>query len=338
MSHKTIKSNLNDMVHDRLVMGESKHEAKLHDDKVIKQCDAAGIKVDKTLLEQSYKFFNRSTVLEYENEALRFANWAVYKAKAAGLPVPDVKGNEIKDYLVPYIEKEIKEGKYTARTIATHRCQLAKVFRVDLAAEVQIPEKWQSESNKGRSPDPRWAPQNHKDFEDFCRMIGARKEEYIYLSNPQIKSYEAKLDETFPRDRHGRVSNLQPIYNLAGEIEKVRILKAKHGKTNVSIILPENRTYVKDIIEDPEKLQKFLHSGSTRMSERINIHACRREYAQNLYDAYARDVDSLPTEELYLCRGQYAGRVYDRAAVNIVAPSLGHNPENMFDTVHCYLR
>ena len=73
-------------------------------------------------------------------------------------------------------------------------------------------------------------------------------------------------------------------------------------------------------------------------SDHANVHACRRQYAQDFYARIMRPLDSLSPEEKYYCRGKDAGRVYDRAAVARVAQSLGHAPGDIFDTVHNYLR
>ena len=69
-----------------------------------------------------------------------------------------------------------------------------------------------------------------------------------------------------------------------------------------------------------------------------DIHGYRRDYARDYYNSLARPLDAVPRAERYYCRAEMAGVVFDRAALRIVAQSLGHNrvcvvAENYLDGV-----
>ena len=324
----SIRQEVEKNIKERRGFGRSKHEDKIHD-----RADRlrAGEAADKMDSREKYYFYNRGTYDVYVRKAVdvfKFAN------AEAGHRIPF---REVENYIDKYLDmrkEAAMKGEITPRTLAKERAQISKVWQVSLDYYKILP--CHVESDKGRGSDQHFNPDNHREQLDFYRAIGARKAEFRDLTLQEINAYRDQVYRVtgivLQPDLHGRVSNLQPVFGKDGLIEKVVICKAKHGKTNIAEVLPENRATVTKAFESG-KFQDFYHPSS-----HCNVHQCRREYAQAMYQHYARDITILPTNQLYICRGRYAGRVYDREAVSIVAECLGHSKGDLFDTIHNYLR
>lgn len=332
MGRQSIKQQLDSMCRSRQGYGRSKHLDKTADKQYLKEC---GENFDKTKLNEKYYFHTKSTYENCLNSATKFVRWA---NKTAGRPL-NVNSNEIKELIGPFINEKIKmaqNGEITPRTVARIRSELSKTFLVDTDYIKILP--CTAESLKGRGIDPHWNWSNHKAAHDFYAACGCRKNEYRNLSNSEVRVYSKKAstilekyDLTLERDIHGRCSNILPVRNEQGLVEKIVVVKAKHGKTNVSEIIPRNMELVTRVFDEGQ-YQNFFNP-----SDHCNIHSCRREYAQELYKEFTRDIDSLDENDLYRCRDG-SMRVYDRAAVSRIATSLGHAKNDLFDTIHNYLR
>ncbi|WP_185752183.1 hypothetical protein [Eubacterium sp. AB3007] len=289
----------------------------------------AGEAADKMKSREKYFFYNRGTF-----DACVRLGTSVYRY-ANSIAGHRLSFREVAGYLEKYLDtrKEAAlRGEITPRTLARERAQLSKVWMVNLDHYKILP--CHAESDKGRGSDRYFNPNNHKEQLDFYRAIGARKAEYRDLSRQEVIAYRDQVyRETgivLKPDIHGRVSNLQLL-------EKdnrlfICVAKAKHGKTNVAEILPQNQEMVRKAFETG-KFRDYYNP-----SDHTNVHQCRREYAQAMYQYYARDITTLRTDQLYICRGRYAGRIYDRDAVAHVAECLGHARNDLFDTIHNYLR
>lgn len=57
----------------------------------------------------------------------------------------------------------------------------------------------------------------------------------------------------------------------------------------------------------------------------MDVHGCRRAYANALYKQLARSLGELTQTEKYSCRNDKRGVVYDRRAMMQVSRQLGHN-------------
>ena len=312
----------------RIAYGRSKHQDKLRDRADMLR---AGDSADKMASRQKFYFYNRGTYDVYVRKAVAVCKYA---NSIAG---HRLSFHEVEKYLEKYLDmrKEAAlRGEITPRTLAKERSQLSKVWQVNLDHYKILP--CHAESDKGRGKDRHWNPANHQEAISFYKMVGARKAEYRDLSLREANAYRDqvyKLTGMTPEaDLHGRISNLMPIFGKDGLIRSVIIIKAKHGKTNISTVLPQHRRELTEIFKTGKYRDYF------NPSDHFNVHQTRREKSQEMYRHYARDITSLPASELYICRGRYRGRIYDRQAVAIVAESLGHSRRDLFDTIHNYLR
>lgn len=71
--------------------------------------------------------------------------------------------------------------------------------------------------------------------------------------------------------------------------------------------------------KDPER--RIFSSVPSHM----DVHGCRRAYANALYKQLTRPLSELTQKEKYICRNDKHGVVYDRRAMLQVSRQLGHN-------------
>lgn len=303
--------------------GRSKYEDKLTDKQYLKHCKDNEIEVDKLSLLHKNFFYSQSTYDQYIQKAVIYTKWL--SNDLGHRPSFSEQREHIEDYL-DFRVNLAKNGDLSAGTVMAERTQLSKIYQVDLD-HYNCPKR--TGATKGRSHDRHWNNDNHREQMRFYEMTGFRKAEYTFLSEQRIAGYEKKTQQRLERDLHGRVCNLQPNYEN-GLITSITALRCKHGKTNTAVVLPEHREAVTEIFSS-RKFEEYLDP-----SDHCNVHACRRQYAQELYKKVTRDLSTLPESDLYRCRGENAGKVYDKQALDIVSNSLGHGNGRYYDVVHHY--
>lgn len=330
MGRLTIKQEIKqDLLKGRLQQQRNKHSDKLQDKQYIQN---AGENFDKTQLLQKQYFYRYETYNDCLKTACRFVDWV----RETGLEEKRLPVREYEKYIENYINHLVETGDKTPRTIAKERSQLGKVWLVD-TDYIRVP-PMKTESEKGRTPDKYYNMDSEKNSaaSEFYKMVGARKGEYRFLDLNEIKQYQDQVErETGIKIRansEGQVPNIYPVRNPETKlIDRVIVIHAKHGKTNVSEIMEKDRERITRIFESKEYRNYFYPS------DHCNVHQCRREYAQALYREHAKPILELSREEMYICKDG-SGRRFDREALSIVAQSLGHQPDDLFDTVHNYMR
>lgn len=63
----------------------------------------------------------------------------------------------------------------------------------------------------------------------------------------------------------------------------------------------------------------------TSVPSHMDVHGCRRAFANAMYRSLARPVGELTQKEKYICRNDKRSVVYDRCAMLQVSRQLGHN-------------
>lgn len=330
MARQSFKQEIkNELLKGRLQEQRSKYDDQRQDREYMR---SAGEDFDKTKLLEKHYFYRRDTYEACLKTACKFVAWV----RDSGLTERRLPIREYDKFIVTYIEARIASGEVTARTIAKERSHLSKVWEVN-TDHIRIP-AIRTESEKGRTPDRYYNMSNEKHAEAtaFYTMIGARKGEYHFLTSEEFRDYKDQVKDVAGIDirynREGQCPNIYPVRNEnTGLIDRVVVVHAKHGKTNISEILPEHQREVTRIFESKEYRDFFYPS------DHCNVHQCRRDYAQALYAHYARPIEELRREEKYICKdGSF--RQFDREALAKVAVSLGHQPNDLFDTVHNYMR
>ena len=330
MARTSVKNEIKqELLKGRLQEQRSKYQDQLRDKHYI---ETAAEDFDKTKLLEKQYFYRKETYDDCLKTAVRFVDWV----RNSGLTEGRLPIREYEKYIENYINDRIEKGEVTPRTIAKERSQLSKVWLVDTDNIQILPCK--TESDKGRTPDKYYdmKSENNASATEFYQMIGARKGEYHFLSSQEFNAYKDQVKEVagvnIRYNKEGQCPNIYPIVDKeSGLIEKVVVIHAKHGKTNVSEILPENRERVTEIFRSQEYREYFYPS------DHCNVHQCRRDYAQALYAHYARPIETLNRFEKYICKDG-SHRQFDREALAKVAESLGHQPNDLYDTVHNYMR
>lgn len=330
MARTSVKNEIKqELLKGRLQEQRSKHADKLQDKKYI---ETAADNFDKTQLLEKQYFYRKDTYDDCLKTAVRFVDWV----RESGLTEHRLPIKEYSQFIENYINARIEKGEVTPRTIAKERSQLSKVWLVDTDNIKILPCK--TESDKGRTPDKYYDMESKKNISatEFYTMIGARKGEYHFLSSQEFNAYKDQVKEVagvnIRYNKDGQCPNIYPVINRESRlVEQIVVIHAKHGKTNVSEILPENREKVTQIFRSQEYRNYFYPS------DHCNVHQCRRDYARALYDHYARPIETLSRQERYICKDG-SHRQFDREALAIVAQSLGHQPNDLYDTVHNYLR
>lgn len=114
------------------------------------------------------------------------------------------------------------------------------------------------------------------------------------------------------------------IVLLAGGGFGIRV-KGKGGRVRIAPV-------VGSVAEVAAVIDRMRTAGAGKVwvhvPLRADIHACRREYAQRVYNLYARPIDEIPRSERYYCRNGSTA-VYDRRAMLIASQALGHSRINV---------
>lgn len=90
---------------------------------------------------------------------------------------------------------------------------------------------------------------------------------------------------------------------------------------------PRSPKIIGDHIDDI--VEKFRAAGNGRVWDKVpaamDVHYYRAQYAKDMYNSIARDIDTIPRAERYDCRGDLRGYHYDKIALQEVSHNLGHN-------------
>lgn len=321
----------NHMIH-RKAEGRSKYNDK-QVDKLAHRELVAGEQLDRAKDLQKRYFHTQATFDHCVDRAVDVMRFA--KAQNNGKRVPF---SECKEYLDDYIahqKKRAENGEISPRTLASIRSQASKAFLVDLTHCPILP--MTTRSQKGRGSDKHWNWDNHKEQRQFYESIGARKNEYRELSIAEYEGYKKQFKEVTGQELKTR-SNIQPIaFDKNGNVSMIAVVKAKHGKTNKSVIAPQDRAFVTEMFKNG-KYNEFYNP-----SDHCNVHACRRAYAQKLYKLYydgwyGENGSRKGKEDWYICRGDAKGEKYEKHCIGQVSLSLGHMYYDHFDTIHNYMR
>lgn len=145
----------------------------------------------------------------------------------------------------------------------------------------------------------------HSDLVNLCKCTGLRRNEVEHLKGTDIQ----KTSEGF-------------TVHVAGTY-------AKGGRERTIEVY--NRS--EDVLRASESLLERFIGKDTKVIDEVpktaNIHSYRAEYAQSLYEKYARPLEELETSEKYICRKEAADRSFDREAVQKVTENLGHSRLNV---------
>lgn len=235
------------------------------------------------------KMHSFETRNNYQKIVMRFLDWCRNEHNIHTADQLDARADELASY---YLSRRIEQG-YSAWTLQTERSALRLFFEDhSLAAGVALPRRRRENITRSRLPverDRHFQPDNWPLLVNFVLACGLRREELRDL----------------------RVGD---IYIKADGQLVVHVRKGKGGKERSVVVFPgqeESVLAVKGKRSDDEPAFERLPSA-------MDIHAYRRQFAQELYEYLSGR--ALPSLE-----GRLHSPDFDRKAAEQVTRCLGHN-------------
>ena len=234
--------------------------------------------------------FSYGTLETYLKQGCAFAKWAKAEYGCNTLA-------KARPYAEAYLRKGIDAG-LSASTLSTQRAAICKLYQCSAAdIDVQLPARMRGSIKRSRgaaSRDAGFSEKKNADILAFARATGLRRHELAAAKPSQIQLEDGRLQ-------------LVGVIGKGGKVRDVDVLPGCYGAVLRHAILPGGKRIF------------------SRVPSHMDVHGCRREYAQAFYRMIARDVDQLERRDRYACRGDKAGVVYDRRAMLAVSRQLGHN-------------
>lgn len=304
-----IKTNLN----SKMRIGESRHKAKneVREERKAqgKDLSAVNIRVDTVHSINTYK-----TYLEH---CTHFVEWCINEKgvnKYASL-------NKIEKYAKEYLQYREEKG-LSLYTLKAEKAALGKLYSKEIDykfKEARTIDKITRSRNETERQ-KHFSEERNQDLVNLCKATGGRREDISKLT-PQNFFADSK-------------NNLW-----------VRFEQSKGGRDRVAPVLPKYQKLIIDFIntkENNEHLFDKIHNAA-------DIHAYRREYAQELYSLVKDDKEkaqeyalNYPTRDkkgydVYYARGdkKTAFRGF-KDDIYIISQALGHNRLSV--TVNHYLK
>lgn len=241
-----------------------------------------------------------STMGNYIHAACQFARWAKETHRDRTLEAA-------RAHVPEYLRQRIAAGK-SPWTVARDAAALAKLYGTDSSSwGVELPKRERAGVTQHRNPDTiagHFSPARNADLLALARSCGLRRHELEALRPEDIRQTED--GKTLVHVRQGKGGRSRTVEALDDTPARLAAAAAAAGRSRLLDSIPK----------------------------RAPIHACRREYAQELYRRTARPPEDLPKQEQYRLRGDRAGEVLDRQAMAVVSGNLGHS---RLDVVTHYL-
>ena len=284
--YSRLRHELVENINSQVKFGQSKHEAK---QKAIKEAHERGERF--TAMSGIYSYTTQNCYIE---EADRFARWVVsnFNCKTA---------KSAKQYVRNYIKKDIGRG-LSPWTIHTRAFALASAFKCPVRDfGVDLPKRERRLITRSRlhtrSDEQTLAPKYEK-LRQFARATGARR------------GGLEKLRANDLRERAG------------GGLE-IHLLE-KGGKHRWARVNPNSEAIVREYFDRArERGEDELVFPKGTLSNRVDIHACRAEYARDMYSVY--ESENCENGILYICRNERKGEIYDKGILMLVSRDLGHS-------------
>ena len=246
------------------------------------------------------KIYSYSTMVNYQDAAVRFVTWARATHSCKTLEAAQ-------QHTGAYLQHRMDQGA-SAWTVRRDAAALAKLYQTkttDLGAQLPTRHRGDVTQHRGNKSAGHFSPDRHKDLVDLCKATGLRRHEVAALRPSDVT-----------RDSQGRVL--------------VHVRQGKGGKSR-DVVALNGRPY--------EIARAAQAAGRNSVIEHIPkyapIHEYRAGFAQKMYDQIARDTTTLPRSEVYCCRSDRARVHYDKVAMGAVSSALGHS---RLDVVTSYLK
>jgi integrase len=248
----------------------------------------------KTWAFSTGKIHSYKTRQIYQEHSIRFGKWARDTYGVKQFAELEARSDELAN---AYLRKQLDEQK-SACTLQTIRTALRMLFgNRRLAQAVELPKRLRKNITRSRGPkahDRHFQPKNWSYLLNFLEATGLRRDEVTML----------KVGDILEQD---------PEY---GGQTTVKVRSGKGGKERTVPVDP-------DRVQDVLKLKAGRSDDErvfARIPKHLDVHAHRRDFAQDRYQRNAPEHGLPPTEKERLGPNDY-----DRAAAEIVTESLGHH-------------
>jgi integrase len=234
------------------------------------------------------KIHSLGTADTYKRQVLDYCAWARESFGVRRLADLDARAAEL---AAAWLTRQLAQSK-SPHTVQMQRSAL-RLFHADraLGADVPIPRRRREAITRSRgetAADRRINQQRHHALIAFLHATGLRRREVASLRAGQVDAAD-------------------------GRAMSVWVPNGKGGKARTVIVLFGAEEAVRQAIAGKRPDEKVFE----RIPGALDVHACRRSYAQALYQA-------LSGRPLPPARGRLPPGSYDREAVETVSWSLGH--------------
>ena len=234
-----------------------------------------------------HAFETRNT---YQKVMMRFIHWC---RDHYGIHRIEYLCERADELASDYLSDRIVQG-YSAWTLQTERSALRTFFQNrDLASRVTLPQRKREAITRSRHPavrDQHFQPDHWLPLINFCKACGLRREE---------------LRDLYVRDVYHRTCDGQLV---------VHVVKGKGGKARQVPVFPGREPSVLEVVAGREPDEHVFD----RIPGNMDIHAVRRQFAQELYE-------HLSGRPLPRLEGRLKSAELDRNAALYVSRCLGHN-------------
>ena len=165
---------------------------------------------------------------------------------------------------------------------------------------VSLPPRKRSDIKRSRGKtkyDAHFSEEKNKDIVTFGKCTGLRRRELGKIRGTDLVCEDGKYSLIVTDGTKGRRSRVSPVMGSPEEIALVVRLCGAAG--------------------DGRIFAKVPHA--------MDEHSYRKEYANRVYQAEKRPLETLTEKQKYYCRGDMKGVVYDRRALIKASEALGHS-------------
>lgn len=241
---------------------------------------------DKKTGDTREHIYSWSTYRTYLKHNCYFVKWA---KEQHGIKNLDAARPFVNEYLQNRIDHGISP--YTQKLEAS---ALAKLYGCSTEDFIKTEVRHRANIVRSRGEkvrDRHFSETRNREFVDFCRSTGLRRDEIKSLTKDQL-GYHEKSGYYFLK-----------IIGKGGRYRECPILSAQ----------------VVDKIKQSEGLVWV------KIPNGADIHSYRADYCTKIYEQHARNLTDIPRSDRYYCRGDLKGVCYDKKAMLIASRALGHN-------------
>lgn len=249
--------------------------------------------LDKQSHATGEKIYSYSTLKTYMKHSCAFAKWVKQEYGCKTLA-------DCRQHVDAYLQ--YRASYCSPYTVKLDAAAIGKTFGESTTNFVHTPCRIRSEVTRSRGEkgmDKHFSEVKNSNLVDFCRATGLRRSEVkVCTGNALVtcSSSPVGLGIHVESGKGGR-ERIAPLYCDRSTAEKIVSLCEQAGD---------------------RRIFDSIHKAA-------DIHGYRAEYAERVYTANARLLDTLLRPEKYYCRNDKAGCVYDRQALQATTNALGHN-------------